>query len=122
MQKRGFPGRASGKELARQCRRREKRTFNPLVLTILWKKNGKPLLCSCLGNPMDRGVWQSTVHGVSKSQTRLKQLSIARAKKKNRKTTCTELDPFFMPFFILCFYLYVYKTLKCSTLQKKKKI
>ena len=26
---------------------------------------------SCLENPMDRGAWQATVHGVTKSQTRL---------------------------------------------------
>ena len=26
---------------------------------------------SCLGNPMDRGAWQATVHGVAKSRTRL---------------------------------------------------
>ena len=26
---------------------------------------------SCLENPGDRGAWQTTVHGVSKSQTRL---------------------------------------------------
>ena len=24
------------------------------------------LLCSSLGNPMDRGVWQTIVHGVTK--------------------------------------------------------
>ena len=28
---------------------------------------GKPLQYSCLGNPMDRGDWQSTVHAVAKS-------------------------------------------------------
>ena len=33
--------------------------------------NGKPLQYSCLGNPMDRGAWWATVHGVAKSQTRL---------------------------------------------------
>ena len=33
--------------------------------------NGNPLQYSCLGNPMDRGAWQSTVHGVSESQTQL---------------------------------------------------
>ena len=33
--------------------------------------NGNPLQYSCLGNPMDRGTWWATVHGVSKSQTRL---------------------------------------------------
>ena len=26
------------------------------------------LHCSCLENPMDRGAWQATVHGVTKSQ------------------------------------------------------
>ena len=28
-----------------------------------------PLQSSCLENPMDRGSWRSTVHGVTKSQT-----------------------------------------------------
>ena len=31
--------------------------------------NGSPFQGSCLGNPMDRGTWQATVHGVTKSQT-----------------------------------------------------
>ena len=31
----------------------------------------KPLQYSCLENPMDRGVWQDTVHGVAKSRARL---------------------------------------------------
>ena len=30
--------------------------------------NGNPLQYSCLGNPMDRGAWWSTVHGIAKSQ------------------------------------------------------
>ena len=29
--------------------------------------NGNLLQYSCLGNPMDRGVWRATVHGVKKS-------------------------------------------------------
>ena len=33
--------------------------------------NGNPLQYSCLENPKDRGIWQATVHGVAKSQTRL---------------------------------------------------
>ena len=33
--------------------------------------NGNPLQYSCLENPMDRGAWWATVHGVPKSQTRL---------------------------------------------------
>ena len=28
--------------------------------------NGNPLQYSCPGNPMNRGVWQATVHGVAK--------------------------------------------------------
>ena len=33
--------------------------------------NGNPLQYSCLENSMDGGAWWATVHGVSKSQTRL---------------------------------------------------
>ena len=33
--------------------------------------NGYPLQYSCLENPIDRGAWQSTVHGVTKSRTQL---------------------------------------------------
>ena len=33
--------------------------------------NGNPLQNSCLGNPMDRGGWWATIHGVAKSQTLL---------------------------------------------------
>ena len=28
--------------------------------------NGNPLQYSCLENPMDRGAWQATVHGVAR--------------------------------------------------------
>ena len=31
--------------------------------------NGNPLQYSCLKNSMDRGAWQATVHGITKSQT-----------------------------------------------------
>ena len=31
--------------------------------------SGNPFQYSCLGNPMDRGAWRATVHGVTKSQT-----------------------------------------------------
>ena len=33
--------------------------------------NGNALQYSCLGNPMNRGAWQATVHGVVKSWTQL---------------------------------------------------
>ena len=40
--------------------------FNIGVLTF-----GNPLQYSCLENPMDRGAWWATVHGVAKSWTQL---------------------------------------------------
>ena len=33
--------------------------------------NGNPLQYSCLENPMDRGAWRATAHGVAKSRTQL---------------------------------------------------
>ena len=35
------------------------------------EENGNPLQHSCLENPMDRGAWQATVYGVTKSWTQL---------------------------------------------------
>ena len=37
--------------------------------------HGNPLQYSCLENPTDSGAWRATVHRVTMSQTRLKQLS-----------------------------------------------
>ena len=34
--------------------------------------NGNPLQYSCLENPLDRGAWQATVHGVTKTRTQLR--------------------------------------------------
>ena len=33
--------------------------------------NGNSLQSSCLGNPMDRGVWRAIVHRVAQSRTQL---------------------------------------------------
>ena len=35
------------------------------------EENGNTLQFYSLGNPMDRGTWQVTVHGVAKSRTQL---------------------------------------------------
>ena len=35
----------------------------------LGEGHGNPLQYSCLENPMDRGAWQATVHGVAESDT-----------------------------------------------------
>ena len=44
------------------------------VLSLGWEDppgrgNGYPIQYSCLGNPMDRGTWGASVHGVAKNQT-----------------------------------------------------
>ena len=39
--------------------------------------HGNPLQYSWLENPMDRGAWWATIHGVAKSQTPLIGLSMA---------------------------------------------
>ena len=46
------------------------------VQSLGWKdpleeENGNPLQYSCLKNPMDRGAWWVTIHGVAKSWTQL---------------------------------------------------
>ena len=48
---------------------------DPWVRKIPWRKKWQPLQYSCLENLMDRGAWWATVHGVTKSRTRLKRLS-----------------------------------------------
>ena len=37
--------------------------------------NGNPLQYSCLGNPIDRGAWQVTVHGVAKESDMTEQVN-----------------------------------------------
>ena len=65
----GFPGGTSSKESSCQCRRH---SFSLWVRKIPGGGNGTPLQYSYLEkSPMDRGAWQATVHGVTKSQTRL---------------------------------------------------
>ena len=38
--------------------------------------NGNPLQCSCLGNPMHRGAWQATVHGVTEELDTVTERSV----------------------------------------------
>ena len=62
-------GGSSGEEPSCQCQRqRGMGWIDPL-------EEGVALQCSCLENPMDRGRWWATVHGVAKSWTQLKWLS-----------------------------------------------
>ena len=64
----GFPGGSDSKEYA--CN-----AGDPGLISgsgrFPGEEYGYPLEYSCLENPMDRGAWQTTVHGVTKSWTRL---------------------------------------------------
>ena len=64
----GFPGNSEGKESA--CNAGNTDSI-PGSGRSLGEGNGYPLLYSCMENSMDRGAWQATVHGVTKSQTQL---------------------------------------------------
>ena len=62
----GFPGSSAGKESASNA---GDLGLIPGLERSPGEGNGNPLQYSCLENAMDRGAWQATVHGVTKSQT-----------------------------------------------------
>ena len=63
----GFPGSSDGRESA--CNARDAGSI-PRMGRSPGERTGDPLHYSCLKNPMDRGAWRATVHGVTKSWTR----------------------------------------------------
>ena len=65
---RGFPGGSDGKEHA--CSAGDLGSI-PGSRRSPREGNGYPLQYPCPKNFMDRGAWWATVHGVTKSQTRL---------------------------------------------------
>ena len=59
----------SGKELPANAGNRRDTVSIPGWGRSPGEGNGNPLQYSCLGNPMDRGAWQATIHGVTESDT-----------------------------------------------------
>ena len=59
----GFPGSSAGKESAYSA---GDLGLIPGSGRFPGEGNGNPLQYSCLENPMDRGAWQATVHGVTR--------------------------------------------------------
>ena len=68
----GFPGSASAKESASNIGDLRDVGSIPGLERSPGERNGNPLQCSCLDNPLDRGAWWATVHRIAKSWTRLK--------------------------------------------------
>ena len=44
----------------------ERHAFDPWVGKISGEENGNSPQYSCLENPMDRGAWKATAHGVAR--------------------------------------------------------
>ena len=65
------PGGSDGKESACNAGDPEDMGLIPGSGRSPGEGNGDPIQYSCLKNPMDRGAWWATVHGVEKSWTRL---------------------------------------------------
>ena len=64
--------------------------------------NGNPLQYSCLENPVDRGAWWATVHGVAETWTWLSSSSLlASTGCAHVKQTLTLLPPVVISFFLL---------------------
>ena len=63
------------KEPTCQHRRHKRLGFNPWVEKVPWRREWQPTPVFCLENPVDREAWRATVHGFSKSKTRLQQLN-----------------------------------------------
>ena len=61
----GFPGSSAGNKSA--CNAGDPGSI-PGSGRSPGEGHGNPLQYSCLENPMDRGAWRATVHGVTKSQ------------------------------------------------------
>ena len=70
----GFPHSSIGKESACNA---EDSGLTPGSGRSPGEGNGNPLQYSCLENPMERGAWQATLHGVTKSQTRLRDFTFS---------------------------------------------
>ena len=64
----GFPGASDGKESA--CSTGDWSSI-PRSKRSLGEGKGYPLQYPCLENPMDRGAWWATAHGVTNTQTQL---------------------------------------------------
>ena len=77
----GFPGGSGGKESACNAGDQD--------LIPGWGRshregNGYPLQYSCLEDSMDKGAWRATVHGVTKSWTRLSDFHFSSFKNEDK--------------------------------------
>ena len=65
----GFPGGVNGKESTCNAGHSRDTGSIPGSGRSPGERNGNPLQYSCLENPMDRGAWRATAHGLTESDT-----------------------------------------------------
>ena len=73
--KKGFPGGAVVKSLPANAGDGGDAGWILMLKRLPGEGNSYSLQYPCLKYPMNRRLWQATVHGVTNSQTQLKQLS-----------------------------------------------
>ena len=81
--------------------------------------NGKPLQYSCLESPMDKGAWWAILHGVAKSQTRLRDFTSLYelfVYFGNYALVSLIICKHFLPFHRLCVYFCLWFPLLCNSL------
>ena len=102
MMTRGFPG----KEPACQCRRHKRLRFNLWIRKIPWRRawRSTPVLLS--GESHGHRSLVATVHGVIKSQTRLKQLMHAHMRARDDETNYVFWNVYFIFFFVSSLYIF----------------
>ena len=72
--------------------------------------DGKPLQCSCLGNPMDRGAWWAAVHGVTKESGMTWRL--------NNKIIVSSIIPFYHIFLYVNYLSVQHIYIDCVLLER----
>ena len=101
-----FPGGSGGKASASNV---GDRGSIPGLTRSPGEGNDNPLQYSCLENPIDRGAWWATVHGIAKSRTRLSEFTFFLSPK--------HIAPFFWGSCLACHsvvQLSMYKLDNCS--------
>ena len=82
---------------------------------------GNPLHYSCLGNPMHRGAWQATVHGVTQESDRTELAKQQQSLQQSFVQSLSQLQLFLVSysFFVFCCWRRGLSTHKyCSTVAK----
>ena len=64
------------KKLSANARDIRRHGFDPWVQKIPWRRAWQPTPIFLPQDPLDRGAWRATVHGVAKSRTGPKLLSM----------------------------------------------